>query len=150
MIYKIKNMIIKVVNFEILSKNYVPYQDGITNITDVKKDFITKLEPFKKELESIINRSQGGEQLDDATQARFNELQEYAMGVDEDFKATMRKMNDELSKKIYSELEVFIKEWADKHEVDIVIGSTEVVFLKDEHDVTEQVLEIIREKELHV
>lgn len=143
-------MIIKVVNFETLSRHYKNYQDGISNITDVKKDFIAKLEPFKKELESIINRSQGGEQLDDATQARFNELQEYAMGVDEEFKATMRKMNDELSKKIYSELEVFIKEWADKHEVDIVIGSTEVVFLIERHDVTEQVLEIIREKELHV
>lgn len=143
-------MIIKVVNFETLSRHYKNYQDGITKITDVKKDFIAKLEPFKKELESIINRSQGGEQLDDATQARFNELQEYAMSVDEDFKSTMRKMNDELSKKIYSELEVFIKEWADKHEVDIVIGSTEVVFLIERHDVTNQVLEIIKEKGLHV
>lgn len=143
-------MIIKVVNFEILSKNYVPYQDGITNVSDVKKDFIVKLEPFKKELESIINRSQGGEQLDESTQARFNELQEYAMSVDEEFKTTMRKMNDELSKKIYTELAEFIEEWSIKSEVDMVIGSTEVVFLKDEHDVTEQVLEIIREKGLHV
>jgi Skp family chaperone for outer membrane proteins len=143
-------MNIKVVDFGELSMHYKAYQDGITNITDVKKDFITKLEPFKKELESIINRSQGGEQLDDSTQTRFNELQEYAMSVDEDFKATMRKMNDELSKKIYSELEVFIKEWADKHEVDIVIGSTEVVFLIERHDVTNQVLEIIKEKGLHV
>jgi Skp family chaperone for outer membrane proteins len=143
-------MIIKVVNFEILSKNYVPYQDGITKISDVKKDFITKLEPFKKELESIINRSQGGEKLDDATQARFNELQEYAMGVDEEFKVTMRKMNDELSKTIYGELAEFIAEWSQKNEIDMVIGSTEVVFLKDEHDVTDQVLEIIREKGLHV
>jgi Skp family chaperone for outer membrane proteins len=143
-------MIIKVVNFETLSRHYKNYQDGISNITDVKKDFIAKLEPFKKELESIINRSQGGEQLDDATQARFNELQEYAMGVDEEFKATMRKMNDELSKTIYTELAQFIEEWSEKNEADMVIGSTEVVFLKDEHDVTEQVLEIIREKGLHV
>lgn len=143
-------MIIKVVNFETLSKNYVPYQDGITKITDVKKDFIAKLEPFKKELESIINRSQGGEKLDDVTQTRFNELQEYAMSVDEEFKSTMRKMNDELSKTIYGELSDFISEWSSKNDVDMVIGSTEVVFLKDEHDVTEQILEIIREKGLHV
>lgn len=143
-------MIIKVVNFETLSKNYVPYQNGVTDVNNIKKDFISKLDPFKKELEGIINRSQNGEQLDDATQLRFSELQEYAVSVDEDYKATMRKMNDELSKKIYSELEEFIKEWSDENEVDIVIGSTEVVFLKEKHDVTDQVLEIIREKELHV
>ena len=72
------------------------------------------------------------------------------MGVDEEFKATMRKMNDELSKTIYGELAQFIEEWSEKNEIDMIIGSTEVVFLKDEHDVTEQVLEIIREKGLHV
>ncbi len=143
-------MIIKVVNFETLSRQYVPYQDGITNITNVKKDFIAKLEPFKKELESIINRSQSGEQLDETTQTRFNELQEYAMSVDEDFKSTMRKMNDELSKNIYGELAEIIEVWSQKNNIDMIIGSTEVVFLKDKHDVTEQVLEVIREKELHV
>lgn len=143
-------MIIKVVNFETLSRQYVPYQDGITNITNVKKDFIAKLEPFKKELESIINRSQSGEQLDETTQTRFNELQEYAVSVDEDFKSTMRKMNDELSKNIYGELAEIIEVWSQKNNIDMIIGSTEVVFLKDKHDVTEQVLEVIREKELHV
>jgi Skp family chaperone for outer membrane proteins len=51
---------------------------------------------------------------------------------------------------IYTELAQFIEEWSQKNEIDMIIGSTEVVFLKDEHDVTEQVLEIIREKGLHV
>ena len=113
-------MIIKVVNFETLSRQYVPYQDGITNITNVKKDFIAKLEPFKKELESIINRSQSGEQLDETTQTRFNELQEYAVSVDEDFKSTMRKMNDELSKNIYGELAEIIEVWSQKNNIDMM------------------------------
>lgn len=33
-------MKIKVVNFETLSKYYKPYQDGVSKINDVKKDFI--------------------------------------------------------------------------------------------------------------
>lgn len=62
----------------------------------------------------------------------------------------MRKMNDELSKEIYGDLSKFINEWTLNTEVDLVISSTEVVFLKEEHDVTEQVLEVIKQAGLYV
>ena len=144
-------MTIKVVNFEILSRHYKNYQDGITKISDTKKEFIERLDPFKKEMELIITKANNGEKLSEEQEAKFQEFQSQAVEIDEDFKFTMRKMNDELSKAIYSDLSNFINEWATLNtEVDLVIGSTEVVFLKEEHDVTEQVLEIIKEKGLHV
>ena len=144
-------MTIKVVNFEILSRHYKNYQDGITKISDTKKEFIERLDPFKKEMEIIINKANNGEKLTEEQEAKFQDFQNQAVEIDEDFKFTMRKMNDELSKAIYSDLSNFINEWTTLNtEVDLVIGSTEVVFLKEEHDVTEQVLEIIKEKGLHV
>lgn len=144
-------MTIKVVNFEILSRHYKNYQDGITKISDTKKQFIEKLDPFKKEMETIINKANNGEKLSEEQETKFQEFQNQAVEIDEEFKFTMRKMNDELSKAIYSDLSNFINEWTTLNtEVDLVIGSTEVVFLKEEHDVTEQVLEIIKEKGLHV
>ena len=144
-------MTIKVVNFEILSRHYKNYQDGITKISDTKKKFIERLDPFKKEMETIINKANNGEKLTEEQEAKFQEFQNQAVEIDEDFKFTMRKMNDELSKTIYSELSNFINEWTTLNtEVDLVIGSTEVVFLKEEHDVTEQVLEIIKKAGLHV
>jgi Skp family chaperone for outer membrane proteins len=144
-------MTIKVVNFEILSRHYKNYQDGITKISDTKKQFIERLDPFKKEMETIINKANNGEKLSEEQEAKFQEFQNQAVEIDEEFKFTMRKMNDELSKAIYSDLSNFINEWTTLNtEVDLVIGSTEVVFLKEEHDVTEQVLEIIKEKGLHV
>jgi Skp family chaperone for outer membrane proteins len=144
-------MTIKVVNFEILSRHYKNYQDGITKISDTKKQFIERLDPFKKEMETIINKANNGEKLTEEQEAKFQEFQNQAVEIDEDFKFTMRKMNDELSKAIYSELSNFINEWTTLNtEVDLVIGSTEVVFLKEEHDVTEQVLEIIKKAGLHV
>jgi Skp family chaperone for outer membrane proteins len=144
-------MTIKVVNFEILSRHYKNYQDGITKISDTKKEFIERLDPFKKEMELIITKANNGEKLSEEQEAKFQEFQSQAVEIDEDFKFTMRKMNDELSKAIYSDLSNFINEWTTSNtEVDLVIGSTEVVFLKEEHDVTEQVLEIIKEKGLHV
>ena len=139
-------MTIKVVNFEILSRHYKNYQDGITKISDTKKEFIERLDPFKKEMETIINKANNGEKLTEEQEKKFQEFQNQAVEIDEDFKFTMRKMNDELSKAIYSDLSNFINEWTKlNNEVDLVIGSTEVVFLKEEHDVTEQVLEIIKE-----
>ena len=144
-------MTIKVVNFEILSRHYKNYQDGITKISDTKKEFIERLDPFKKEMETIINKANNGEKLSEEQETKFQEFQNQAVEIDEEFKFTMRKMNDELSKAIYSDLSNFINEWTTLNtEVDLVIGSTEVVFLKEEHDVTEQVLEIIKEKGLHV
>ena len=134
-------MTIKVVNFEILSRHYKNYQDGITKISDTKKEFIERLDPFKKEMEIIINKANNGEKLTPEQEAKFQDFQNQAVEIDEDFKFTMRKINDELSKAIYTDLSNFINEWTKLNtEVDLVIGSTEVVFLKEEHDVTEQVL----------
>ena len=144
-------MTIKVVNFEILSRHYKNYQDGITKISDTKKEFIERLDPFKKEMELIITKANNGEKLTPEQEAKFQDFQNQAVEIDEDFKFTMRKMNDELSKVIYADLSNFINEWTKLNtEVDLVIGSTEVVFLKEEHDVTEQVLEIIKQAGLHV
>ena len=144
-------MTIKVVNFEILSRHYKNYQDGITKISDTKKEFIERLDPFKKEMELIITKANNGEKLTPEQEAKFQDFQNQAVEIDEDFKFTMRKMNDELSKVIYADLSNFINEWTTLNtEVDLVIGSTEVVFLKEEHDVTEQVLEIIKQAGLHV
>lgn len=144
-------MTIKVVNFEILSRHYKNYQDGITKISDTKKEFIERLDPFKKEMEIIITKANNGEKLSEEQETKFQEFQNQAVEIDEDFKFTMRKMNDELSKAIYSDLSNFINEWTKLNtEVDLVISSTEVVFLKEEHDVTEQVLEIIKQAGLHV
>lgn len=141
-------MNIKIVNFEQLSKSYRPYQDGITEISYVKKNFIEKLDPFKEEMEKIIGKANSGVQLTPAEELKFAELQNVAVEIDEEFKTVMRKMNDDLSKKIYGELVNIINEWSKENDVDIVVGSTEVVYLKPEFEVTEEILEIIKEKGL--
>ena len=101
-------------------------------------------------METIINKANNGEKLTEEQEKKFQEFQNQAVEIDEDFKFTMRKMNDELSKEIYGDLSKFINEWTLSTEVDLVISSTEVVFLKEEHDVTEQVLEVIKQAGLYV
>lgn len=136
----------KVVNFETLSKHYMKYQEGINKIADTKKAFVEKLSPFRKELEEIIGKMNAGEKLELETESRFHELQGYAMEVDEDYKSTMRTMNDELSKDIYIDLSEIITEWSDANDIDIVVSSTEVVYMKPENDSTNEILEILKQK----
>jgi hypothetical protein len=58
----------------------------------------------------------------------------------------MRKMIDELSKSVYAELSEIITKWRLIKILIWLSGSTEVVFSKREHLVTNDILEILKEK----
>jgi Skp family chaperone for outer membrane proteins len=144
-------MNIKVVDFEILSRHYVKYQEGITKIEQVKEEFVKRLDPFRDEMQELLKTSMtADEETQKASAERFQILQEEGMQIDEEFKHKMRQMNDELSKGIYNDLERIITEWASSKDVDMVIGSTEVVFLKQEHYVTSYIIDLLKERELYI
>jgi Skp family chaperone for outer membrane proteins len=144
-------MNIKVVDFEILSRHYVKYQEGIKKIEQVKEEFVKKLDPFRDEMQELLKTSMtADEATQKASAERFQILQEEGMQIDEEFKHRMRQMNDELSKEIYNDLERIITEWASTKDVDMVIGSTEVVFLKQEHYITSYIIDLLKERELYI
>lgn len=147
-------MEIRVLDFEILTKNYRNYQEGIKDIAGEKNQFIAKLGPIKTEMESIINAAKSGLVLDPGTQRqkeqKFAELQQEAMRIDGDFKARMRELHDELNKTTFDELSVFINEWSKENSIDLVTGKMEVVFVNEKFDATNEILEILRSKDLYV
>jgi Skp family chaperone for outer membrane proteins len=144
-------MNIKVVDFEVLSKHYMAYQVGITKIEEVKQEFVKRLDPFRDEMQELLKSSMtADEATQKASAERFQILQEEGMIIDEEFKRKMRQMNDELSKDIYNDLERIITEWASSKDVDMVIGSTEVVFLKQEHYVTKYIIDLLKERDLYI
>lgn len=147
-------MEIRVLDFEILTKNYKNYQDGLKEIAGEKNQFIAKLGPIKTEMESIINSAKSGIVLDPGTQSqkeqKFAELQQEAMRIDGDFKARMRELHDTLNKTTFDELTVFINEWAKENSIDLVTGKMEVVYVNDRYDSTSDILEILRENNLYV
>lgn len=144
-------MNIKVVDFEILSRHYVKYQEGIKKIEEVKQEFVERLNPFRDEMQELLKTSMtADEETQKKSAERFQILQEEGMQIDEEFKQRMRQMNDELSKEIYGDLERIITEWASTKDVDMVIGSTEVVFLKQEHYVTSYIIDLLKQRELYI
>ena len=147
-------MEIRVLDFDILTKNYKNYQEGLNNIAGEKNEFITKLGPIKSEMETIINAAKSGLVLDPATQRqkeqKFSELQQEAMMIDGDFKARMRELHDSLNKTTFDELTTFVNEWANENSIDLVTGKMEVVFANDKFDATNNILDILKEKNLYV
>ena len=145
-------MELRVVDFEILTKNYKNYQEGIKNIENEKQEFIKSLEPVKKEMESIITQMSSGIIIDEKTQRekeeKFKSLQEQAVGIDNQFKVEMRRLHEELNKSTYDELSKIISEYSEANSIDLVIGKMEIVYLVDKFEITEQILEVLKEKDL--
>ena len=145
-------MNIKVVDVEVLSRHHSLYQQGIEKISNTKKDFLERLEPFKVQMHKMITESIKitDETIIKENAAKFEDLQEKAVQIDNEFKAKMREMNDELSKEIYTNLEAIINEWSVANSVDMVVSSTEVIYLNPKHFVTDEIIEILKEKELYI
>lgn len=147
-------MEIRVLDFEILTKNYKNYQEGIKDIAGEKNQFIAKLGPLKTEMESIINAAKSGIVLDPNTQnqkeQKFAELQQEAMRIDGDFKARMRELHDVLNKTTFDELTVLITAWAEENSIDLITGKMEVVYANDKLDATNDILEILKDNNLYV
>ena len=145
-------MELRVVDFEVLTKNYKNYQEGIKNIEEEKKSFIKSLDPVKKEMEAIIAQMSTGLIVDEKTQSekeeRFKSLQDQAVGIDNHFKSEMRRLHEELNKTTYDELSTIISEYSEANSIDLVIGKMEIVYLVDKFEITEQILEVLKEKDL--
>ena len=147
-------MEIRVIDFEVITKNYQNYQDGIKKIDDERKRTISKLDPLKSEMESIVKLSSGALIVDQSLQRsrseRFQQLQEEAMIIDSEFKALMKDMRGDLNLTVYEELSVIISEWSEKNSIDLVTGKMEVVYSNKKYDATNDILDVLKEKGLFV
>jgi Skp family chaperone for outer membrane proteins len=143
-------MELRVIDFEVLTRNFQPYVDGFKEIESEKRKMLESIDPDKKEMETIIKRSQSGLVLDEASQKRdmeaFRQIQEKLMKLDQDFKRKLKEMSDELNTNVYDQLSIIVEEWAKSNSINLVMGKMEVIFNTDDIDATEQILEVIKEK----
>jgi Skp family chaperone for outer membrane proteins len=61
----------------------------------------------------------------------------------------MHRLHDELNKKTFDELSEIIDTYSKSNDIDMVIGKMEVVYLKEEFEITNDILEILKEKNLY-
>lgn len=146
-------MEIRVIDFEVLTRNFKTYVEGHQDIQSEKRKMLESVDTEKKEFESIIKRSQSGILMDEASQKRdaerFRQIQEGLMKADMEFKKKLKEMTDDLNTSVYDQLSVIINDWAKENSIDLVMGKMEVIFNKESIDVTNQIVEILKEKELY-
>lgn len=146
-------MEIRVVDFEILTKHYVNYQNGIISINSERKSFVDKLNPLKSEMEKIIKAVNSGVSVDELMEKsrneRFEQLQNQAIEIDNEFKSTMNKLRGDLNVKIFDELSIIISDYGNQNSIDLITGKMEVVYSNDKYEITNQILEILKSRGLY-
>lgn len=143
-------MEIRIIDFEVLTRHYVKYQEGINEINELKKLFMGKIEPFRKEMQNLMIIAQTGGEVLKAQMERFEELKQEAVEIDQEYKSKAGEMQDKITKSTYNDLEQIISEWRELNSIDLVIGKIEVVCLNPKYESTNDILEILKEKNLFV
>jgi Skp family chaperone for outer membrane proteins len=144
----------RVIDFEILTTHYKNYRDGVDVINAERENILKVIEPIKKEMNQIISSATTGLIIDGNTKQqqaeRFQELQQEIMSIDNDFKVKNKQLVDELNTKCYDELSEMISSWAKDNSIDVVSGKMEIIYCNDKWDVTNDILELLKQKDLYV
>lgn len=143
-------MELRVIDFDILTRNFQPYVDGYQNIESEKRAMLDSIQPVRKEMESIIKSSAtiSDEVSQQKNAERFKFLQDSLMRSDNDFKTKLRELQENLNTSVYEQLSEIVSDWAKENSINLVMGKMEVIFNTDDIDATESILDIIREKDL--
>ena len=140
----------RIVDFEILSSHYIKYKEGLGVLDFIRSEYLTKLEPIKKEMNTIIASMQSGVVVNAKTQQenseRFQLLQEELVSIDKDATQKLTNYRDKMTKEVYGEMEVIITEWSKSHNIDLVMGKIECVYVTEEFEVTDYILEVFKSK----
>lgn len=147
-------MEIRIVDFERLSRNYKKYRDGLEMLEFTKSEYLKKIEPIKKEMNQIIASMQSGLVMDNRTQKeraeRFQILQEQVVSIDKEATTQLTKFRDKMTKEVYAEMEDIITEWSKSNNIDLVMGKIECVYVKEEFEITDTIIELFKSKDLYV
>lgn len=146
-------MNIRIVDFELVTKHFVTYQEGMKEIRKVRDDFQNRVEPIRKEMQSIISQASSGLVLDTLSQQergeKFQKLQQELVSIDADYKHQMNEMHGKLNVKSYDELEILISEWAKENSIDLISSKMETIFVNPEYDITSEIIELLKSKDLY-
>ena len=101
-------------------------------------------------MESIIKSS--ASILDEVSQQksaeRFKVLQDSLMKSDNDFKYKLKGLQEDLNTSVFEQLSEIVSVWAKENSINLVMGKMEVIFNTDDIEATEDILSIIKEKDL--
>jgi Skp family chaperone for outer membrane proteins len=144
-------MKIFIVNFEQIIKNYTPYQNSTKEIELEKINFTNKVDDIKREMEGIVSSSRVI-LLDQASKEqnamRLRELQGEGMKLESEFRYKISQKQNDVLERSFQEISIIVNKWSKENNADMVINNNSVVFYKENFDVTDKIINILKENNL--
>lgn len=141
------------VDFEMVIKNYKKYVEKMLELDQLKMAHYGEMESIKNEMEKIVSSAKSGLIIDENLQRqsanRFKELQSDAQQKDGMFREAMSEKQNDIMESSYEELSKIIEDYSKENMIDMVISKAQVIFLNSEYEITEKVIDILKEKELY-
>jgi Skp family chaperone for outer membrane proteins len=142
-----------VLDFEEVLRNFQPYHESLKLIQKEKKEFSELIEGIKKEMETI-SASNKSLILDDTTnqknQLRFRELQNKAVQAESEFRTTIVDKQNEEVEKNFAQIMDLVNDYASEKSLDLVVNKNQVVFVNPKFEITNEIIEIVKQKELYL
>ena len=138
-----------ILDFEIASKAYKPYTDGIEALQEKARNHYDKIDSLQNEA-MMIAEAVKSLVLDDVTKnsnrEKIQRLQQEAMLLDRTFKMDSDEEQKRLIMLAYDSISDIAKEYAISNGFNIVLNRSEVVYFDAELDITDKVIEVIKQK----
>jgi len=146
-------MKIKVLDFEQVAVCYKPYVDAITALEVKGSELRTELTAMQTEAMALMENDPEvtiDEDTKIANQQKFQSLQQEAMMKDKNFKMEAEAEQRKIVMMSYDGISDLVHKYVESNpEVDTVLNRSEVVFFKPENDLTQTIIDAIKEVDLY-
>lgn len=152
-------MNITVLDFEKVARCYKPYVDGITELEIKSEETHNKINEIQEKARMIMSESNDEtltlnedilENKKQQAQTDIQVLQQEAMFIDQDFKKEADEKQKVLVEEAYKGITDIVNDFISKNNgVDMVLNRSEVVFFKEEYEITDDIIKLLEEKELY-
>ena len=141
------------IDFEKVIKNYKNYSLQMLELEQTKISHSNQMDVLKKEMESIIASANSGLIIDEVTQKaninKFKDLQIEASKRENEFRSKFTASQNHIMETSFEEVSSIITEYSNKTKIDMVISKSQLVFVKSEFDITDIIIDILKNKELY-
>ena len=140
------------VDFEKVVKSYKTYVENMLDLDQQKLQHQTEMDVYKKDMEAIIASANSGLIVDEATQKaniqKFKEIQIEASQKDGEFRNKFTEDQNTAMESAFEEVSELINSYAKSRDVDMIVSKSTLVFVKDDLDITDIIIDVLKEKNL--
>lgn len=145
------------VDYDKVAIRYKTYIEKASELDNLKLKHFQEMEGYKKEMESLVESSKNGLIVDDMTKRinaeKFKALQNKAMAKENNIRAEYQQKQADLMESCFVEISAIIDEYvktnSDKN-IDIVLNKEQIFYSNDKCELTDNIINLIREKGLYV